>query len=62
MSAGVMRSMPIERLEALVAARLSRAVEAHQAAGFKEEGVLREVLAAGDGRDDAVILSMLQHG
>ena len=59
MSAGVMRSMPIERVEALVPARLTQAVEAHRAAGFTEEGVLREVLAAGDEREDAVILSVL---
>jgi len=61
MSAGAMRYLPLERIEALVVASRRDVVQAYQRAGFKREGTLREVVRLRGAYRDAVMLSRLRN-
>jgi len=62
MCKGLPRSLPLERIEALVPVENHRSLAAHERAGFEREGVLREALLE-DGRyRDAVVFSVLSEG
>lgn len=62
MCKGLPRSLPIERIEALIPASARRAIEAHRKAGFEKEGVLREALFVDGAYRDAAIMSVLVNG
>ncbi|HXW77808.1 MAG TPA: GNAT family protein [Candidatus Eremiobacteraceae bacterium] len=57
MRAGIFKSLPLIRLEALVPSNDIPALLAFRRAGFKREGVLREVIRVGRQRRDAVVVS-----
>jgi len=61
MSAGAMRYLPLERIEAISLASRHAIVHAYQRAGFKREGVLREVIRQRGRYHDAIMLSRLRN-
>lgn len=59
---GLTRSLPLVRIEALVAVSNDKAVDAYLRAGFEREGVLRQALLDGKVFRDAAMLSVLVNG